>query len=374
MSFARELAFRAGLLEHRREKRFPAQELNASYPAGSRQKRVRVKNISISGLYLYTRDHWPPGTTVNLTLQQRSVIPDHKPAAVRIRTRSVRLGMDGVGLVFEPEHVAPDVWTGVMVKAAGVSVHQDSIQVLRVSKALSFLRRVSPVSEPKVLDHIAGESVYETGERAVDTILNAESLVESWNLPIRTGVSPNVVLGILQNASRAADDAVRHHWAGLLASSAQYWARDRESLYFVALLARLDPVQIRILDAACSRALRAERHAGYYFPPKLTCSREMMRSITGISDLFTVEQHLDRLYHFDLLQRTTKRSAFDQIEQANLTPTDIGLKLYVRCRGLLEPPDAPVRTPPKPVIHFPQTSKSSEPASREKARKYAPAI
>lgn len=374
MSFARELAFRVGLLEHRREKRFPAQELNASYPAGAKQKRVRVKNISSSGLYLYTRDHWPPGTTIDLTLQQRSVIPDRKPAAVRIRTRSVRLGMDGVGLIFEPEHVAPDIWTSLMVKAAGVSVHQESIQVLRVSKSLSFLRRVSPAAEHKVLDHIAGESVYETGERAVDTILNAELLVESWNLPIRTGVSPNVVLSILQNASRVGDDGVRQHWAGLLASSAQYWAKDRESLYFIALLARLDPVQIRILDAACSRALRAERHAGYYFPPRLTCSREMMRSIAGISDLFTVEQHLDRLYHFDLLQRTTKRSAFDQIERANLTPTDIGLKLYVRCRGLLEPPDAPVRMPPTPLIQFPQVSKTADSAPREKGRTYAPAI
>lgn len=371
MSIARELAFRVGLLEHRRQRRFPAQELNASYPAGSRQKRTRVKNISSGGLYLFTRDLWPPGTTIDITLQQRSAIPDHTPPTVRIRTRSVRLGADGVGLAFEPEHVATDVWTSLVSKAAGVSARQDCIRVLRVSKALSFLRRVSPGAEPRVLDHIAGESIYETGERSVETILNAEGLVESWNMAIRTGVNPKVVLSILENATRTSVDWVRQHWAGLLASSVQYWARDRDSQHFVALFSRLDPVQIRILDAACSRALRAERHAGYYFAPRLTCSREMMCSIAGISDPFTVEQHLDRLYFFDLLQRTTKRSAFDQIEQANLTPTDTGLKLYVRCRGLLEPPDAPTRMQLSSLIHFPHASNAAESAPRETGRIYA---
>lgn len=371
MSIARELAFRVGLLEHRREKRFPAQELNASYSAGSRQKRTRVKNISSGGLYLYTRDLWPPGATIDITLQQRSAIPNHTPPSVKIRTRSVRLGADGVGLVFEPEHVASDIWKKLVSKAAGLSARQDCIRVLRVSKALSFMRRVSPVAESRVLDHIAGESIYETGDCAVETILNAEALVESWNMAIRTGVSPQVVLSILENASRTGADWVRQHWAGLLASSVQYWARDRDSQHFVALLSRLDPVQIRILDAACSRALRAERHAGYYFAPKLTCSREMVQSIAGVSDLFTVEQHLDRLYFFDLLQRTTKRSAFDQIEQANLTPTDTGLKLYVRCRGLLEPPDAPDRMQLLSVIRFPHASSNSNSTLRQSDRIYA---
>ena len=361
------------MLEHRRERRLSAQHISASYSAGAKPIPARVKNISSSGIYLFTNEHWPPGTCVDLSLQQRSATEDQPPPLVRLRARIVRIGEDGIGMVFESEHVGADIWMNLVMKVVSVSIHKDAVRVLRISRALAFLRRVSPAAESRVLGHISGESIYENGERAVETILNAEVLVESWNLPIRNGVNPDVILNILENTSRVNSEWVRQHWAGLLASSIQYWARDRESLQFSALLSSLDPVQIRILDAACSGALRAERHAGYYFVPKLTCSSAVLQSIAGTSDLAAIERHLDRLYYLNLLEPTTKRSTFELIDKANLTPTETGLRLYARCKGLLDPPEGPGHLREQSLLRFPAGHNPAQRAASPAGNRYAPA-
>ncbi|HEV2322708.1 MAG TPA: hypothetical protein VGS10_02035 [Terracidiphilus sp.] len=312
-----------------------------------------------------------PGTSVDLTLRKRALFENQPPDSVRLRARSVRLGADGVGFIIETEHVAADIWKSLFLKAARVTRQHDTVRVLRVSRALAFLRRISPAAESAILEHIAGESIFESGERSVETILNAEVLVESWNFAIRTGVSPTLILSILENASRTNSDWVRQHWSGLLASSVQYWARDRESAQFVTLLSMLEPVQIRILDAACSRALRAEREAGYYAPRIPAYSRAALRNLAGISDFPTIEQHLDCLAYLDLLEPTIKSDLFEKIEQINLTPTRPGLRFYARCRGLLEPPDAPVRLHERPVIQLQAAKDNSDLANREARRIYA---
>lgn len=373
MTLVRELAVRAGILEHRRDRRLPAQQIRASYSAGAKPIPARVKNISSTGIYLFTSERWPPGTYVDLSLRRMSAAEDQEPPSVHLRARIVRMGLDGLGLAFEPEHVGTDIWMSLVMKAVNVSVHKDAVRVLRVSRALAFLRRVSPAAEKRVLAHIAGESIFESGERAVETLIGAEVLVDSWKLPIRTGVSPDVIMSILENTSRANSEWVRQHWAGMLASSVNYWARDRDNLQFAAMLSSLDPVQLRILDTACSGALRAERHAGYYFVPKLTCSTAVLQAIAGLSDLLAIERHLDRLYHMNLLEATLKHSSFEHIDRANLTPTENGLRLYARCKGLLDPPESPSRERARALLNFPPGSKDAGHRSSQAGRMYAPA-
>jgi hypothetical protein len=347
MSFFRGLAVRAGLIEHRQHRRLPADELAASYSADSKQKGAWLKDLSPGGAYLFTRDRWTPGTSFDLTLKRRSSA--NSPLSVRLRVKVVRLGTDGVGLIIEPEHIVADVWVNLVLRSAKLTAEFDLLRVLRASRALAFLRRFSPAAETSVMEHIAGESMYESGEWAVDTLLRAEELVESWKFPIRSGLNPKLVLSILENASRTNSNWVRQHWTGLLASSVQYWARDSESFEYIALLSRLDPVQIRILDTACSVALRAERDAGCALR-ELSCSKEMMRTVTGVADLFAVEQHLDYLNYLGLLEATVKRNLFEAIDEANLTPTRVGLSLYARCKGLLHPPEMPRRQQQKLAI------------------------
>ncbi|MGH9590697.1 MAG: PilZ domain-containing protein, partial [Terracidiphilus sp.] len=333
MSLVRELAVRVGWLENRRERRLPARELNATYVAGSKRKRVPVKDISSGGLYLFTGDRWMPGTSIEVTIRKRSLFETQPAESVRLRARSVRLGEDGVGLAFEPDHVGADIWMSLFVKAAGALRQKDTVRTLRISRALAFLRRISPAAESAVMEHIAGECIFESGERAVETILNAEEIVESWNFAIRSGVDRGLILSILENASRANSDLIRQHWTGLLASSIQYWARDCESAQFVSLLSLLDPVQIRILEAVCSRALRAGRDAGDFVSHHLAYSKQALRNAAGVSNYQVIEQHLDGLSFLELLEPAIKCAWFEEFEQIELTPTERGLKFYARCRG-----------------------------------------
>jgi hypothetical protein len=372
MSFVRAFAARVGWLEDRRVRRLPSGELNATYVAGSTPKRVPVKDISCGGLYLFTRDRWMPGTTIDLTLRKRNLSENQPADSVRLRARSVRLGGDGVGFAFEPDHVGADIWMGLFVKAGDAIRQKDTVRVLRIARALAFLRRISSTAESAVLEHIAGESIFESGERAVETILNAEELVESWNFAIRTGVAPDLILCILENASRTPSARLRHHWSGLLASSIQYWAKDCESAEFASLLSLLDPVQIQILEAACSRALRADREQGCSFSSNLAYSKEEMRNVAGISDFLLIEQHLDRLSFLELLEPAVLCDWFGKYEQIELIPTRLGLKFYARCRGLLDPPDVP-RLHRESMVQLQAVQDTANFAHEESFRMYAPA-
>lgn len=314
-----------------------------------------------------------PGASLELTIRKRSLFESQPAESVRLRARSVRLGADGVGLAFEPDHVGSDVWMSLFVKAERALRQKDTVRALRISRALAFLRRVSPAAENAVMEHIAGECMYESGERAVETILNAEELVEAWNFAIRSGVDDGLILRILENASKTNSELVRRHWTGLLASSIQYWAKDCESAQFVSLLSLIDPVQIRIFEAVCSRALRAGRDAGDSYSRNLPYSRHALRMVAGVSNYQVVEQHLDTLSFLGLLEPAIKCAWFEEFEQIELTPTERGLKFYARCRGLLDLPDASARAHDTPVIQMQTAKEDSILPHRESLLMYAPA-
>ena len=314
-----------------------------------------------------------PGANIELTIRKRSLFESQPAESVRLRARSVRLGADGMGLAFEPKHVGADIWMSLFVKAARALSQKDTVRALRISRALAFLRRISPAAENAVMEHIAAECMFESGERAVETILNAEELVESWNFAIRSGVDGGLIMSLLENASRTNSELVRRHWTGLLASSIQYWARDCESAQFVSLLSLLDAVQIRIFEAVCSRALRAGRDAGDSFSRNLAYSRQALRMVAGISNHQVIEQQLDTLSFLELLEPAIKCPWFEEFEQIELTPTERGMKFYARCRGLLDPPDASARAHETAVIQMQTVKEDSNFAREESLMMYAPA-
>lgn len=74
--------------------------LVAYYWTGAPPKEHRVRDISMTGLYLITEDHWYPGTLVLMTLQKTASEGRGVEDSISVQARVVRCGSDGVGLQF----------------------------------------------------------------------------------------------------------------------------------------------------------------------------------------------------------------------------------------------------------------------------------
>jgi hypothetical protein len=84
----------------RRSDRRAASHLVAYYWNGSQPEARPVRDISETGLYLFTEERWYPGTVVLMTLQRTDCQEDDPDRAITIQTQAMRQGKDGVGMKF----------------------------------------------------------------------------------------------------------------------------------------------------------------------------------------------------------------------------------------------------------------------------------
>jgi Flp pilus assembly protein TadG len=76
----------------------------AYYWDGSVPIAHKIQNISATGFYLLTRERWQPGTVVTMTLQRSDGAKESSNTEhyISVLSKVVRVGQDGVGLVFVP--------------------------------------------------------------------------------------------------------------------------------------------------------------------------------------------------------------------------------------------------------------------------------
>lgn len=86
--------------EQRRAERHPEPGTVAYYWDGSVPVPRELRDISLSGAYLYTPERWYPGTIVKLALKANRAGVDSPGESIEVRCRVVRHGADGVGLQF----------------------------------------------------------------------------------------------------------------------------------------------------------------------------------------------------------------------------------------------------------------------------------
>jgi hypothetical protein len=88
--------------DHRRAERLEAPLLVGYYWDGSIPTGHEVRNISLTGFYLVTTEHWHPGTVITVTLQ-RTDIPDATASSegyITVLSKVIRLDVEGAGFVF----------------------------------------------------------------------------------------------------------------------------------------------------------------------------------------------------------------------------------------------------------------------------------
>jgi hypothetical protein len=191
---------------------------------------------------------------------------------------------------------------------------------------------IAPGAETQFLQLVV-EIGGEQAERMMDVLILADELLSSRNSEPAASLSPNLLLRILEYGSKASGNGGLQCWAGLLVSCCLDKQQDDDIGRLVVLLSKLDRDHFSILTAACDRAMRTGWQAGFVFNSPLACSADEVRKLCGIRNPVAVERNLNHLYQFGLMEQTVRPLGCAQLEQVNITPTPLGLKLGVRCRG-----------------------------------------
>jgi hypothetical protein len=337
MQLLRKLLAHTGLADRRTDQRMDAQGLSVSYAAGSEHKKVRIGNISPTGLYLFTEERWQPGAIVLLTLGEKSIFDESSRFQVKLWTRCVRVDEQGAGLAFRHSHIDRLKWLEAMSKAPTLIASKNLVQVFRLTRAFAFLFHISPASEPEIMKLVTETLTHERTERALEIALQADDQLESQSCLSRTDVSPGLVREILERGVEFEEAEVREYWARLLATSSLSGSQDAFNAELVNLLSKLNPLHLRVLSAAWSKANQARTETGSSSPQDVSCTAEEIDAMAGVARIESVEWIVNDLNTFGLLGNTAKPEFGERLEQVNLSLSDLGRQLSERCFGVPDP-------------------------------------
>jgi hypothetical protein len=100
MNVLKSLAQKLRSSNRRKADRRESPSLKAYFWNGDTPAPHGIRDISSTGFYLVTKERWYPGTVVMVTLQKTDE-PEGSPArTIKIQSRAMRWGEDGVGLQF----------------------------------------------------------------------------------------------------------------------------------------------------------------------------------------------------------------------------------------------------------------------------------
>lgn len=339
--------FRKGKWSERRsDGRTPAPDLDASYSTELERRKVRVKDISANGLYMLTEDRLQPGTGMELTLQKSGLMHEedlltppegYVRPQVQLHARTVRVGEDGVAVVFEQESADSTTWSRLMTSVEKLSGDTDRLRLMRMTKALAFVVRISPAAESEMVRIITNNMSLERAGRAIEIALNAEEITTAHQGSIRKDLPADLVMRILEDGSKVDEEGTRRMWSMLLATSSFEGSNDQTSLSYAVLLSRIDAVQMRVFDFACRLGFRVGWEPGPMFHKDLHCSADDIRKISHIQNMMGIERDMNHMFELGILEQTDRPIMCQEVEQVNLTPTFLALKLYARCHGQPEP-------------------------------------
>ena len=340
MSLIGNLAGKIGWRERRSGVRVPTGGLEALYSIGREPKRAAIKDVGPAGICIATDDELPMGSKVEVTLRRTMTEEAEFGTRVSMPAQVVRVGKREVGLKFINEHIDSAEWPKLVMQAAHLSARNDGVRLFRLARVLAFLRRISPSAEAPLLEAIGGGMSHDGEDRALEIFLLAEDLLSSQAQTPQRHVDTGLVQLIVDKGVNldTFEMDIAHFWAGLLASSTLEGTDDEESGNFARLLSKVDVAPMRILAAACEKAMRSGWDVGFVFREKVECDANEIKKIVGTRNVTAVDRGIDSLRKLGLLKCAANGSIFE--DEIDVTPTGLGLRLYARCTGRLDVPDA----------------------------------
>ena len=315
--------------QQQRAERRAVPGLEAIHWTGSSPGLDIVRNISATGMYLVTRERWPEGEVNPIRLVYPELADDNPEHQVTLQTKAVRWGEDGMGLNFVlPESM--DLW---LWKTDGLVEAEDILSEFRLARALSFLRRICPSATQELkllfregLSNLRISSAVVIAHRA-ETMLAAERDFDRLRAPQK------LVMRVIQEGSWAEDTTTQQLWAGVLATACTLMGDDESNLPYMDLLAELASIDGRLFTAACTKSRKIFADSGAVSAQPFVCSAQELIQIAGAHDLMKIDRNIFQLSLLGLLEPRVKSKYFNFEQEANLTPTALGLELFARCQG-----------------------------------------
>jgi hypothetical protein len=312
-----------------RAERRPGGEFAAYYWWNSSFREDAVKDISTSGVFVFTKERFAPGTVIGITLQKAGPLEFNKDRRITKRARVVRVADDGVGLAFlapdDPETRFWDDFVEEKIDQARLAQMQD---LARMVSALTFLNQICSGS-PEMVQLVRERLSSHRLAVALEIMLKAQNLLNAN--PAGQSADPRLVVRVLENGSSTEETWLHDLWAGLLVSSC--WRdKDYSNLRFIDQFSQFTSIPLRIFTVVC-KAAKFHSEPGSMVPKPIECTIDELTRITGAREL-QVQRDLERLAQFGLIELVTHDSHPAPAEGVvSVTPTRFALELFARCNG-----------------------------------------
>ena len=327
--------FRLPFVYRPRAERRESPALVAIHWDGHTPRQNQVANLSSSGAYVLTDENWKPGEIVSLTFQRRGMLESLARNRFTVQAKAIRRDDKGVGVAYLlPHDTDVRLWEPTVKTEVPETEPEDIVREFRTAAALAFVRRISPGAIDQATWLLRRGLSSHRLEAAVEVALHAEELLALAPAVARVSANPQVVLRILENGSWHEVDWIQHYWSGLLASCCTpYPDSAAADVEFPDLLSQLTTIQARIFAAACDSASKHLDPYGTVHANPLSRSADDLTRIAGVHDRAHIERDIQHLSWIGLLEQTVKWKFFSLIEEANITPTPLALRLYARCHA-----------------------------------------
>ena len=321
--------------ERRSSVRWPASGLVAYQIRGESLRKLEVRNISSSGIYVLTTERWKPGEMIQLSLQKNGLPEQRVDHRVEVEAGAARFGKDGVGLTFAlPKGTDLDLWDRAIHGKAEETGAGYIIKEIRMARALGCVRRICAPALDHVRMMLHKEFSNVRVANAIKIILKAETLLAQEGASEQLIAHPETFVRILELGSWVDTDWIEDLWAGLLATSCTLDGQDCSNLPFVAMLSQFAPIHLRVLGLASAKARHEGIGLGLTTSDYVTAG-ELAKAL-DVSNLTKILRTIAELAEYGLLGKAIRSPSSPHDASAKTAVTQLGLEMFARCHGLRE--------------------------------------
>ncbi len=328
---------RLGEPEEPEHERWPATGLTALYGVDCASTPARIKEISTSGIYLFTEERLRPGELITLILRKEGEPENSSELQLSVHARVASQGEDGIDLSFVlPLGMDLDLW-GVLMRDLVVLTDPDQVaETFRTLRTILFLCRLCQSEAGKPILLLDGQLDADRTATLFKIALTAENLLASEPDGGRMRAHPTLVTNILREGSWAPDELTMQLWVGLLVSSCSVDAPDDSNQVLVDLLVQITSIEAKIFIYTCERILSSAPGSENSDSGSIVLGPKEMIELTGVHDLARNATDLAYLFNLGLIQKVFDFTSYHDMDSFDTTPSSLGLELYKHCHGRRE--------------------------------------